>query len=125
MVNHLANRGEMAPRTELIGKAFENWLFHEIRSYRAYKKPDLDIRYWKLSGGTEVDFVLDDLSVCIEAKATAKIHAEHLKGLREIKKEFANVGERWVVSLEKTSRQTEDGIVILSPEDFVARLWES
>ncbi|GEM_PF-5552554 len=42
----------------------------------------------QLAGGTEVDFVLDDAAIAIGAKATAKVAADHLKGVRSIVREF-------------------------------------
>jgi hypothetical protein len=65
------------------------------------------------------------MKVAIEAKASSKIHSEHLKGLREIKKDHPELRSRYVVSLEPYSRQTEDGITILSYIDFIDRLWKN
>ena len=45
-----------------------------------------------------------------------------LKGLRALAVDHPRVGRRVVVSLEPTSRQTEDGILVLGAEDFCARL---
>ena len=36
VVNHLARRGTLEPRSELYGKAFENWVFHELCAHAAY-----------------------------------------------------------------------------------------
>ena len=44
-------------------------------------------------------------------------------GLRELKKDYPEVGNRWIVSLEAHSRRLDDGIVILSVSDFTRRLW--
>jgi predicted AAA+ superfamily ATPase len=36
VVNHLARRGRVAPGSELYGKAFENWVHHELTAYNSY-----------------------------------------------------------------------------------------
>ncbi|HEY8271092.1 MAG TPA: AAA family ATPase [Pseudobdellovibrionaceae bacterium] len=123
VVNSLAKRGYVEKKSELFGKAFENWVFHELRCFKSYCSPDLDIYFWKLSSGVEVDFILNDLECAIEVKATEKITSKHLQGLRELKIEHPRVKRRIVVCTEKTSRITEDGIEILSYEEFIDQLW--
>ena len=124
IVNRLAKRGALAPGSELYGKAFENWVFHELTAYLAYREIDADLAYWRLAGGTEVDFVLGDMALAIEAKASEKIVARHLKGLRSLAREHPNVGRRVVVCLEPRPRRTEEGIDVLPAEDFARWLWQ-
>lgn len=52
----------------------------------------------------------------------AKNSTHHLKGLRELKKDYPAVAERIVVCLEDTPRRTADGILILPFSDFIHRL---
>ena len=40
-VNRLARRGALSPGSQLYGKAFENWLFHELSACIAYLELDL------------------------------------------------------------------------------------
>ena len=124
IANRLAKRGALAPGGELYGKAFENWVFHELTAYLAYQEIDADLAYWRLAGGTEVDFVLGDMALAIEAKASEKIVARHLKGLRSLAQEHPNAGRRVVVCLEPRPRRTEEGIDVLPAEDFVRWLWQ-
>ena len=37
VVNRLARRGELLPGSELYGKAFENWVFHELSAFVSYR----------------------------------------------------------------------------------------
>ncbi len=122
VVNHLARRGRLEPRSELYGKAFENWVHHELSAQLSYRETYCELSYWKLTTGTEVDFIVGDMQVAIEAKATTTVTDRHLSGLRELKVDHPNVGERFVVSLEPRSRRTRDGISILPVADFVALL---
>ena len=122
VVNRLARRGLLVPGSELYGRAFENWVFHELSAFRAYRVPDEELSYWRLAGGTEVDFVLGDMRVAVEAKASARIGSIHLRGLRSLAGEHPEAGRRIVVCLEPRARRTDDGIDILPARDFVRRL---
>jgi len=124
VVNFLAKRGKLEPRSELYGKAFENWCFHELRAYNIYNDLFADLNYWRLAGGTEVDFIVNTMDVAIEAKASPKILARHLKGLRSLKEDHPNIQRRMVVCLEDKPRITEDQIEILPAKAFARILWE-
>ena len=118
-VNRLARRGVLEPGAQLYGKAFENWVFHELAACAAYRDLDAEITYWRLPSGIEVDFVLGDVRVAVEAKASPRIAAHHLRGLRTLAKEHPGVGRRIVVCLELRARRTDDGIEILPAADFI------
>lgn len=122
VVNHLARRGDLHPGSELYGKAFENWVFHELSAHNAYSSAFARFSYWRLASGIEVDFIVDDMRLAIEAKATAKATADHLKGLRAVVLDHPRVTQRIIVCLETVSRRTEDGILILPATEFHKRL---
>jgi predicted AAA+ superfamily ATPase len=122
IVNRLARRGELMPGSELYGKAFENWVFHELCAHNAYSESAARLSYWRLASGIEVDFIINDMQVAIEAKSTARVTSDHLKGLRALKQDHPRVGERILVCLEPKSRLTEDGILVLPAMEFSARL---
>ena len=124
VVNFLAKRGRLEAGSELYGKAFENWCFHELRSYSAYSESYADLSYWRLASGIEVDFIVDDMKVAIEAKSARKITSGHLRGLRQVMKDHPGVKRRIVVSLESKARRTEDGIEILPAAVFTKKLWQ-
>ena len=123
LVNHLARQPGLEPGAALFGAAFENWVFHELSAYRAYHDFAFELSYWRLASGIEVDFIVDDVRVAIEAKATPRAHADHLKGLRELVRDHPRAGRRVVVSLDERARRTEDGIDILPARVFARRLW--
>ncbi len=123
VVAHLARRGKIEPGSELFGKAFENWCHHELNAYNSYSDAFAVLSYWRPAGGWEVDFVVNDMELAIEVKATQRIHADHLKGLRALKEDNPNVGPRIVVCLESKPRRTEDGIDILPYRRFTELLW--
>ncbi len=122
VVNQLAQRGHLAPGSELFGKAFENWVFHELVAHNAYTEADARLSYWRLASGIEVDFVINDMQVAIEAKATKKITGTHLKGLRHLARDHPGVGRRIIVCLERKPRRTEEGIEVLPAATFIRNL---
>ena len=123
IVNFLARRSRLEQGSSLYGKAFENWLFHELSAYNAYKELFAHITYWRLPSGVEVDFVINDMEIAIEAKASQKITSDHLKGLRTLKTEHPYLKQSMVVCLEAKKRRTSDGILICPAQDFVQELW--
>ena len=122
VVNRLTRRGELSPGAQLYGKAFENWVFHELSACIEYQEWDLELTYWRLPSGIEVDFVLGDMEVAVEAKASARIARDHLRGLRTLAEEHPGVRRRIVVCLEPRARRTDDGIDILPAAEFVRRI---
>ena len=124
VVNHLRKRKRLEAGSEGFGKAFENWVFHELNAHRAYSEMHYDISYWRLASGLEVDFVIDDMLIAIEAKASEKITTAHLQGLKELKIDHPEVKRRVVVCLEKTARRTQDGIEIIPYSMFAKQLWQ-
>jgi predicted AAA+ superfamily ATPase len=123
MVNTLARRGALAAGSELFGKAFENWIFHELTAASHYRERYMELSYWRLASGIEVDFVIGDMRCAIEAKAVARVTSDHLKGLRQLAVDQPGVRRRVVASLEPSPRLTEDGIEVLPWKVFLDRLW--
>lgn len=123
VTNRLARRGPLERGSELYGKAFENWVHHELAAFLSYQEFDADLSYWRLAGGAEVDFVVGDMELAVEAKASARISRQHLKGIRSLKQDHPAVARRVVVCLEPRARLTDDGIEVLPAETFVRRLW--
>lgn len=124
VVNRLARRGELSAGSELYGKAFENWVFHELSAYLSYREVDTELSYWRLASGIEVDFVVGDMEIAIEAKSGSRITRDHLKGLRSLAEDHPGVRRRIVVCSESRARRTEDGIDILPAKTFIRRLWD-
>lgn len=124
-VNILAKRGELIHGSELYGKAFENYLVHELCSYRAYRQPDLEISYLRDTSGNEVEIVLNDCEVLLEIKSASKIHDAHLKGIRKFIGDNINSScrRKLVVSNDPIRRRTEDSVEIIPIKEFLEELW--
>lgn len=123
VVNFLAQRGAPAPGSELFGKAFENWVHHELTAYNAYAECFAALTYWRLASGIEVDFIVGDMFAAVEAKAASRVTSDHLRGLRALREDQPRIAKSIVVALESRRRKTEDGILILPPHAFLEDLW--
>ena len=121
VVNYLARRGKVVPGSELFGKAFENWVCHELHAANAYHECFHDLSYWRLASGIEVDFIVGHMALAIEAKATPRITSDHLSSLRQLSHDHPAV-RRVIVCLEPKRRRTEDGIEVLPVQAFVEDL---
>lgn len=124
VVNYLARRGVVEPGSELFGKGFENWLFHELSVHSRYSELFYQLSYWRLSSGIEVDFILDNGVVAIEAKGKSRITSRDKKGLIQFKKDFPEVKHLLIVCLEKRMRKTDEGILIVPYGEFIQLLWQ-
>lgn len=124
VVNRLARRGRVLSGSADYGRAFENWVFHELAAYLGYRQAEADLSFWRLAGGTEVDFVIGEMEVALEAKSSRNVVRGHLKGLRSLVRDHPTVRRRIVVCREPRRRRTEDGIEIVPAREFAAGLWE-
>jgi predicted AAA+ superfamily ATPase len=123
VVNHLLKRRTIEPSTENFGKAFENIVFHELSCHSKYSELWYELSYWRLTTGTEVDFVLGDAEVAIEVKAKQNIQSNDFRGLVEFKKEYPGVKKLIVLCYGGLHRRTPEGIEIFPIEVFLSELW--
>jgi len=121
-VIHLTRRGKVKPGSELFGRAFEHYIWMEIMAHSSYSELFYPISYWRTASGFEVDFILGDHEISIEAKSTELASTTHLKGLRRFKEEYT-VRRSILVSLDLKPRKTEDQIEILPWQEFLKQLW--
>jgi predicted AAA+ superfamily ATPase len=121
VVNQLARRGEVLPKSESFGHAFEHFIQLEIRAWNSYSRHYKPISYWRSTSKFEVDAIISD-ELAIEIKATDLVQDKHLKGLRALKEEGL-IKEYCVVSCDLQKRVTDDGITIYPWRDFLTRLW--
>ena len=121
VANTLAKRGHVEPGSELFGRAFEHFIFLELRAYLDYRRIDQPLTYWRCQSQFEVDFIIGD-TIGIEVKGKSLVHTRDLKGLRALS-EDVTLRQKIVVSLERESRCTDEGIQVLPVETFLRRLW--
>ena len=104
-----------------FGELFEHYVFLELRAWIDYRRPRTPLAYWRSRAGHEVDFVLDE-RVAIEAKATRRVQAKHLRGLQALAEE--GLVERSIVVCREDRPRRERGIEIWPLEFFLGVLWQ-
>jgi predicted AAA+ superfamily ATPase len=118
----LAGRAQVLPRSEAFGRAFEHFLWQELRAYAQYSGRRFTISYWRTSSQFEVDFVLGKGEVALEVKASEDLANRHLGGLRAFGQEYPHA-RRIVVAREARKRITADRIEIYPWQQFLEELW--
>ena len=123
VVNVLAKRRNIEPRTYTYGQAFENYIHHELRAYQNYAEFEGQLSYWRPVAGPEVDFIVGDMEIAIEVKASKNITNQRLKGVRSLIRDYPEVARRIVVCLDDEAYVTSDGIEVMPLMYFIERLW--
>lgn len=123
IANYLTKRSNLQIGTPLFGKAFENFIIHEVRCYCGYYEKNLDLSYWRLTTQVEVDLIINDMESAIEIKSSKKINKNDLKGLRALKEDHPSVKQRILICNVDTDYKTEDGIRVLNYRSFLKQLW--
>jgi len=108
-------------KSELFGKAFEQFIFQELIAYSNYKNKEIDVTYWRTASGFKVDFILNQ-EIAIEVKASSHIQTHHLKGLNAFYEEYPAI-KRYIISLDVLPRISENGIQIMPWQVFLTELW--
>ena len=122
VANFLAGR-KPAAGNEAFGKSFEHYIFMELMSYKKYKDPELNIRFWRTAAGYEVDFICGDMHTAIEVKSSSRIHSGHLKSLKALREE-KKPKNLIVVCCEKEPRIWDKNIHIWPWRLFLQKLWK-
>jgi predicted AAA+ superfamily ATPase len=122
LVKELSKQGELIAGSTEFGRAFEHFIFMELRAHSSYSGQNYPIRYWHTASGLEIDFILGDNDVAIEVKSSENPTSDHLKGLRAFREEYAP-RQTVLISRVKRPRRTDDGIEILPWQDFLKQLW--
>ena len=118
VARHLQGRRGLAPGTSEYGRAFESFIFQEIKAWCDHRRLPTP-RYWQSKSQFEVDFVFT--GVAVEVKAKAHVGARDMKGIKALREEGV-CSHYVIVSLEPEPRRV-DGISVLPWTDFLDRLW--
>ena len=108
-------------RGELFGRAFEHFILMEMVAHRSYRDLDHEICFWRTKSGLEVDFILGNGEVAVEAKATSSVNNADLRPLIAFMEEYSPK-KAMVVCNEKTER-IAGKIRILPWRNFLEELW--
>ena len=117
----LTNRHLTEERGELFGKAFEHFIFMELRAHRSLSELNYPINFWRTKSGLEADFVLGGGQVAIEVKGSSRVERSELRPLSAFREEY-KPRQIMVVCNERVER-IHDGIRILPWRVFLRELW--
>jgi predicted AAA+ superfamily ATPase len=121
VANFLLKRGLIKNGSEAFGKAFEHFIYLEIYAHSHYSGINYPISYWRTASQIEVDFILGENEVAIEAKSSSQVNPRHFKGLNFFSEEY-KVKKSIIVSTDPYPRQIGN-IIILPWQEFLNRLW--
>ena len=118
----LTNRHLTEERGELFGKAFEHFIFMELRAHSSLRDLHYPINFWRTKTGLEADFVLGDGQVAIEVKGSNRVERKELRPLMAFREEYSP-RQTLVVCNERVERLHEQ-IRILPWRVFLRELWD-
>ncbi len=122
VVHALCGERGLGSNTPAFGRAFEHFVWQELRACRDYFAHGGSIHFWRDVGGAEVDFVLGG-SVAVEVKSSVLVHDRDLRGLQAItEQDDFPIARRIVVCREPEPRRV-GGIEIVPWELFLEELW--
>jgi len=127
LATHIAGRRHGKLRGAEIGQAFEHFILMELLAYRAYRNPQLNVKYWRTKSGLEVDFILDDGRVAVETKIGPQPGGRDLRGLRAFIEEHHPEAAYVVCTTPRPFRieGSNPPIEVLPWETFVEQLWSA
>jgi len=107
--------------SNLYGKAFEQFIWMELRAYLAYHEHTLtELTYWRSRYGHEVDFLVGE-ELAIEVKATETVNKRDLKSLQALAEEGV-FKQLYLVSHDPLPAK-HDNIHCLPWSVFLDELW--
>lgn len=116
----LLNMRSLERATDQYGRAFEQWIYMELRACIAYRRLHQSLHFWRSVNGQEVDFIVGE-DTAIEVKATTRISARNLSGIRALREERKM--KKFILVSHDPLIQTIDGVECLSWQEFISQLW--
>ena len=117
----LNNQWDIKEGSAEFGRAFEHFIFNEIKAFLQYTEDDRSLCFWRSKNHQEVDFVVGD-NLAIEVKASQTVRTRDLRGLRAFSEE-GPFPYKIIVSLEPRPRLIENQFLVLPYKDFLNKLW--
>ncbi|MFZ4715882.1 MAG: ATP-binding protein [Bacteriovoracaceae bacterium] len=115
VAGHMSARGNIVPRSEAYGDAFEHFCLQEIRARLSYGQSSLKMNYWRTQKGEfEVDCILGK-EMAIEIKSSDRFQEKYLKGLKAFREE--GIVKRHILISRDPIKRVVDGIEVI-PYDY-------
>lgn len=120
VTNRLAQVRALERRSDLYGRAFEQFIALELRAALSYQRSAAGLAYWRTQDQNEVDFVVGDLCA-VEVKASERTSERDAISLRRLQAEEA-LPAYFLVSQDPVER-LQDGIRYVPCTRFLQMLW--
>ncbi len=120
VVNSIIGQRGAAEGTAMFGKAFEHFIYLEVKAFLDYNGRDESINFWRTNRGVEVDFVIGG-SIAIEVKSSGMINEKHIKGLTTLAEEHPL--KRMIVVSRDSEKRIIGNIEIYPVKTFLDALW--
>ncbi len=120
VANYLASNFKIQKKSVAYGKAFEHFIYTELRAYKIYKNKREPLQFWRDYAGHEVDFIIGD-KLAIEVKSAEMVNKKHFKGINAFSKKSA-VKRKIIISFDTNKRKVKD-IEIIPVMEFLNELW--
>lgn len=118
--NRLLRLSEIPESSDLFGRAFEHFIFMELRAFQSYSRHRPDLYFWRSTNHHEVDFLVGQ-HLAIEVKAKKKTTDRDAKNLHALAEE--GVHKHLIVVSQDPINRSADGITYLHWSEFLRRLW--
>jgi predicted AAA+ superfamily ATPase len=118
----ITKRQVVQERGELFGRAFEHFIFMELRAHSSYYELNYEINFWRTKSGLEVDFVLGSGEVAIEVKSSDRVDARALRPLNAFIEEYSPRLALFVCN--EPEERIVNQIRIMPWREFLNELWE-
>jgi len=106
---------------EMFGRAFEHFIFMEIKAYSSYSGKDFQINYWRTKYGMEIDFVLNEGEVIVEVKGTTRVESSDLKGINAFCSD--NKPKKSLLVCREKEERLAGSARIVPWRKFLSQLW--
>lgn len=109
------------------GAAFEHWLLTELMAYRGLNDLDFPISYWRTKSDLEVDFILGNGEIAIEAKISNHVNRVDLRGLEAFVEEHQPKKAYCISMTPKAKHITLSSgahVIDLPWQEFIQKLWD-
>lgn len=111
----------LAPKSADFGDMFEQFIFHELKTWIDTREPGFPLNYWRSTSGFEVDFILGG-HTAIEVKATASLSRRDSRGLEALAEE--GLMKRLILVCQEGSPRQVGPVLVLPWRVFLQQLWD-
>lgn len=126
VANYLQHRSISALKGDEAGQSFEHYLCMELTAYLGLNEINTPLQYWRSKTGLEVDFVLNQGRVAIEAKLSSSVEMRDIAGLLAFAEDYQPAYAFVVCTAPRRRLLTTVGkteIVVLPWQEFLTQLW--